>query len=456
MKTLYSKFTLTTLLLMIGSLFIGFFITNTYYHQVIKAPNDEKNIEIAKQMVTYIEQQQNLVLQDYLSMLGEVGYQLYVVNDKGEGQFYGGAYRDKVLPQSAVAQVLNGETYHGMRDFPKETFVTGFFANELVNTVGVPFSYKDETYALFMRPNIKLLFSEVHRILGALMAAMFILSLIGVMLLARTIINPIKKLTIATHNVADEQFATALNIEREDEIGQLANSFQQMSQQLQENDLLRKEFISNVSHDFQSPLLNIEGYTKLIATATTEAERLEYAAIIEVETKRLSNLTKQLLLLNTLDSSKRLLKSKPFSLSTQLRETIRKYRWQLEEKELELTYEIEEFTYNGDENLLQNVWDNLLTNAIKYNVQGGHITVKAQPSQGAIMICIQDSGIGMTTDDQLRIFERFYRADRARTAHGTGLGMPIVKQIIERHQGTIHIDSQENNGTTIIVTLPCL
>src|SRR5574344_499250 len=178
---------------MLGSLLLGFFFTNTYYHQVIKAPNDQKNVEIAEAMVAYIADAQVDNLDDYFTMLGETGYQLYIVKEGGAPVFYGGAFRDTTLEATTVADVLAGNIYHGMRDFPRETFVMGFFANELVNTIGIPFTYEDEQYALFMRPNIKLLFSEVHRILGALMLAMFILSLIGVIVLAQTIISPIKK-----------------------------------------------------------------------------------------------------------------------------------------------------------------------------------------------------------------------------------------------------------------------
>ena len=204
------------------------------------------------------------------------------------------------MSASVVEHVLNGETYHGMRDFPKETFVTGFFANELINTIGVPFTYENKPYALFIRPDIRLLFSEVHTILAGLMLVMTVLSLLAMLLFAKALIRPITKLTAATQQLAHEKFDTVLDIDRADEIGQLAASFNRMTERLQENDRTRKEFISNVSHDFQSPLLNIQGYVDLLKNPSlTEQERQEYAAIIELETKRLSTLTKQLLLLTS-------------------------------------------------------------------------------------------------------------------------------------------------------------
>ena len=163
MKTLYSKFVVTTMLIMVGSLCIGFLLTNTYYHQVTKEKNDAKNVVIAQDITEYIEQEVPSNLDNYLMTLGEIGYQIYATTSE-EGHFYGGEYRDKTLSQSIIQHVLDGEIYHGMRDFPKETFMTGFFANELINTIGVPFTYEGQQYALFIRPDIRLLFSEAHTI----------------------------------------------------------------------------------------------------------------------------------------------------------------------------------------------------------------------------------------------------------------------------------------------------
>ncbi|GLC90195.1 sensor histidine kinase [Lysinibacillus piscis] len=454
MKTLYSKFMLTTLLVMLGSLMLSFLAINIYYHQVMKAKNDAKNVNIAEDIVDYIEATQPNDLMEYLTTLGDIGYQIYVTTGD-RGSFFGGEYRDTTLPFEVVEHVLAGEVYHGMRDFPKETFVTGFFANELTNTIGVPFVYENQQYALFVRPDIRLLFSEVHTILAGLLLAMAVLSLLAMLLFAKALIRPITQLTTATHQLAHEQFDTLLTIDRADEIGQLANSFNKMATQLQENDRMRKEFISNVSHDFQSPLLNIQGYVDLLKSSNlTEEEKQEYTTIIELETKRLSALTKQLLLLTSLDQSTRMVKREPYPLDEQLKETVRKYRWQLEEANIQLSYQLEPIEYDGDAGLLQNVWDNLLTNAIKYNHDGGiiQLTIKVQPTN--IEVLIEDSGIGMTDEQLLKVYERFYRADASRTKQGTGLGLAIVKQIIELHGGTVEMESQIDVGTKVYVRLP--
>lgn len=443
-------------MIMLFSSIAGFFIMNTYYHQVTKAKNDAKNVAIAQSIIKHINEVQDLNLDHYLKTIGDVGYQIYLVDDEKIHKFYGGNYRVRDLPDSTVQKVLNGKIYHGMRDFPRETFVTGFFANYLSNTVGVPFQYHQKHYAMFLRPDIKLLFNEVHTIMGGWTLFMGIISLAAMLFFAKLLIRPITELTAATKRIARERFDTPLKIERKDEIGQLATSFNTMMGQLQENDLMRKEFISNVSHDFQSPLLNIQGYAGLLKSELTEEERHNYVAIIQNETHRLSTLTKQLLLLTSLDQAARRIERKEYSLDQQLKITIQKYRWWLEEEGINLSMTLEPTIFNGDAGLLENVWENLLTNAIKYNRSDGDIYVTLASSMKEVNVIIQDTGIGMNDVTKKQLFERFYRADESRSKEGTGLGLSIVEEIIHLHEGHIKVESELNKGTTFIISLPNL
>ncbi|HEY9577796.1 MAG TPA: HAMP domain-containing sensor histidine kinase, partial [Pseudobacillus sp.] len=457
-KSLYGKFVLMTALIMLFSTIGGFLITNTYYHRVMKARNDEKNVEIAKTIVDHIEETPQVDLDEYFKTIGRIGYQLYVVDESGKPSFYGGEFRLKNLDKQSVKQVLEGHIYHGMRDFPRETFVTGFFANEMSNTIGVPFNYENKQYALFIRPDIKLLFSEVHTILGGLIIATALLSLLAMLFVAKMLIVPITQLTAATKRIADEKYDdTQLNIDRRDEIGQLAASFNTMVGQLQENDKIRKEFISNVSHDFQSPLLNIQGYAGLLKGGNiSDEERKNYAEVIQSETNRLSKLTRQLLLLTSLDQSSRMVKYRDYRLDEQLKACINKYRWWLEEEHINLHMKMEPTIYKGDEALFENVWDNLLTNAIKYNRSEGEIHIALEAKDHYIEVMVQDTGIGISEAEQAQLFNRFYRADASRTKEGTGLGLSIVKQIVELHKGEIHVASVPGEGTTFMIKLPHL
>lgn len=459
MRSLYGKFLLYTAAIMTFSALTAFLAVNTYYHQNLKGSNDEKNMRIAKQMADYIEEMEPPDLRVFLEMEAGTGYKLLLAGADGKTERFGQAFRLENLAPEKVEKVLAGDDYHGMREFPTETFVTGFFSDETANTVGVPFTYEGRDYALFLRPDIKLLFTEVHYLLGGMVIVMAITSLLAMLIVAKRLIRPITQLTLATRRVGNEEFSPILNIDQKDEIGQLAESFQRMTERLSENDRIRKRFISDVSHDFQSPLLNIRGYAELLADESLPAgERAGYEKVIQSETDRLSSLTKQLLLLTSLDQMMSPLKPVQYSVSEQLKETVRKYRWLLEEKQISLSMDVEEAELTGDPSFLEKVWENILSNALKYTDKYGTVDVSLAAGEEKVVVTISDSGIGIAPENMERIFHRFYREDDSRTqaAEGTGLGLSIVQQVVELHGGTIDVTSEKGNGTTFTVTLPKL
>ncbi len=457
MKSLYGKFLLFTIGIMIFSALIAFLIVNTYYHQQMRAQNDEKNMGIAENIAEFIHSQDNINLEEFLSTQADVGYKLILFDEEANKVLFGNDFRVDNLPVDSVQDVLSGKQYHGMRDLPKETFVTGFFSDESANTVGAPFTYKGKTYALFLRPDIKMLFSEVHILLGGLSVGMAVISLIAMLFVARKLVQPISVLTEATKKVGAEQFSLTLPTNRGDEIGELATSFQKMAEQLRESDEMRKQFINDVSHDFQTPLQNIKGYAALIHDEqTTDADRQAFTEIITSETERLSELTKQLLLLTSLDSSSEPLEMKEVHLDQQLKEVLTRYRWLMAEKEISLTAEISPISIHGNAAYLEKVWENILSNALKYSPAGGSIKVIASQESSDIIVVIKDTGIGMKPENIPLIFNRFYRVDEARHSgiEGTGLGLAIVQQVIDLHHGTIKVDSELGKGTTFTVRLP--
>lgn len=459
MKSLYGKFLSFTTGIMLTSTVIAFLVVNTYYHQQLKGQNDAKNMNIALTIADYIETEEPADLAGYFSTQAASGYKLYVVNENREATMYGAPFREENLRAVSVDQVLDGNLYHGMRDLKTETFMTGFFSDQLANTVGVPFTYNGEAYALFMRPNIKLLFTEVHILLGGMVVVMAIVSLLSMLIVAKKLIEPITKLTAAAKKVGDEKFTGTLDIHRRDEIGQLAQSFQRMTEKLSENDRIRKEFISDVSHDFQSPLLNIKGYANLLMdSGLPEQERQNYAKVIQSETERLSSLTKQLLLLTSLDQLESPLKPIKFRLDEQLKEVIRKQRWLLEERQMSLVMEFDEVELTGDPAFLEKVWENLLSNALKYTETGGEIDIRLIDGMDQVKVVFGDNGAGIAKEHLNRLFDRFYRVDHSRTQEieGTGLGLSIVHQVVKLHDGNVHIESEEGVGTTFTVTLPKL
>ncbi|WP_264737867.1 ATP-binding protein [Cytobacillus firmus] len=455
MKTLYRKFIAATLVILAISIVLSFTLTNWVYMTSTKGKIDRQNVVIAEEIANGLEHMHSSgpAYETYLNSMSKLGYQLYIVTESGEEEFFGQPFNRTELPEEAAKVLTDQEIYHGMDSFAGQFLMMGHFSNDLENTVGVPFTMNGQNYGLFLRPNNKLLFSDIHMIFAWFFVAIAVVSITGVIWFAKHLIKPITKLTEATREITRENFNFPLNIDRRDEIGQLAESFSRMQDQLQHNDEARKSFINNVSHDFQSPLMNIQGYAELLQTQKlSDEEHFEYVQIIDQESKRLSNLTKQLLLLTSLDQKSYPMKLSEVKLDEQIKETIRRHQWRLEEKEIEVSYKLAPVIFKGDPELLVNIWDNLLTNAIKYNSNGGSILISLSQTESTIEVIFKDTGIGISEDTICQIFDRFYRVDSARKKDGTGLGLSIVKQIIELHNGEIRADSQAGKGTTFTIT----
>lgn len=457
MRTLYVKFVVITIGMMLISFILAFIISNSYYQQKLKPVNDQKNTQVALDIANFAEAHPEINLTEYLESLAATGYQFCLVDEDGNRTFFGEPFREQTLHVSSEKKVLEGEVFHGILQFPQETFVTGFFANELKNTIGVPLNHNGNRFALFVRPDIKFLFNEMHVLFGWIVGLTILISVVMVLIYTRYLVKPISDLTKATKSLENSDFNVALDINRHDELGELSNSFLQMARKLEQIDDIRKEFISNISHDIQSPLSNIKGYANLLEKESlTNEEKNQYVSIINDEIKRLSSLTKQLLLLASLDRNEDIVKKQPFNLGQQIKDLIRHYQWSVGEKGIMLGYELPDIEIIGDPSLLNTVWDNLLSNAIKYNKSDGSIEISAEEKGQLVIVTFEDTGIGMNSKEVDRIFDRFYRADKSRTrsVEGTGLGLSIVKTIVNLHGGSITVTSNENVGTKFSVELP--
>jgi len=457
MKTLYRQFIRATFLILCCSIIVGFALANFIYFSFSKDNIDSQNVNFAKEVAYGIENMHDSTdsMDAYLSLIGNSGYQLYLVSSAGEKYPFGEPFENFKISHETVQSIINGEIYHGMKYGPSSLLMLGHFSNSLENSVGVPVITKQNEYALFLRPDNKSIFSDIHVVLMSFIVAIAIISLLGVAIMTRKLIRPISSLTEATKAVKNENFNYRLNISRNDEIGQLAENFNLMQQQLAHNDELRKGFINDVSHDFQSPLMNIQGYSDLLQTdELRKEERLQYAAIIQRESKRLSNLTKQLLILTSLDQPSYSLQRNSVRLDEQLKETIRNSQWRINERELELSYKLEPVSIQGDAELLMSVWDNLLSNAIKYSEFGSVISITCRQVHDEIQIIFKDSGIGINNEQLTQLFVRFYRVDTARKKDGTGLGLSIVKKVVELHGGQVNVTSKIGKGSTFGIKLP--
>lgn len=270
--------------------------------------------------------------------------------------------------------------------------------------------------------------------------------------------NAFQPIIEAMERIARGDFSIRLENEREDGIlSGLVVSVNKMAQDLGQLETMRQEFISNVSHEIQSPLTSIRGFAQALQDdQLSPTERHHYLEIIETESKRLSRLTDDLLKLASLEADQVKFAPQPYRLDQQIRSIILTCEPQWRDKSIEVEVALDELTISADADLLNQVWMNLLHNAIKFTPTTGTITMSLHPRGERVEFCITDSGIGISAEERMHIFERFYKADKSRTraAGGSGLGLAIVKEIVDLHHGTIDLTSELGQGTTFTVSLP--
>lgn len=457
MKSLYSRIVVTMLVVILSSSLLGFFFANIYYQIKLKPFNDEKTAKIAQEVQPFYQSNGAISLKDYLENVGELGYELYLTDGKDQSAYFGGAFRKKDLPNKTVQQVLAGETYHGIDTFDTGIFITGFFDNDVRNTIGVPVKVDGEQQALFIRQDPEQQFGELRIFFAMILIFTSIISILFVLISGRYIVKPVVKLTHATKKIRRGNYDVALEVRRKDEIGQLADSFAKMASELEKSEAARQEFVANVSHELQSPLTSMQGFARLLGSGTlTEKEQKEYLTVLSEETTRLSSLTKQLLTLASLDQESELRKKEPVQLAEQWRQLIQMTEWSWREKELTINLELADINYSGDAELLYQVWSNLLNNAIKFTPKSGNIQVRLYEETTNVFVEVWNSGAGISKEDMAKIFERFYKASQSRTREegSSGLGLSICKKIITLHHGEITVESNTEKGTTFKVKLP--
>ncbi|MBK9712853.1 MAG: two-component sensor histidine kinase [Kouleothrix sp.] len=237
----------------------------------------------------------------------------------------------------------------------------------------------------------------------------------------------------------------------------LVNSVNTMAIELDQMEAMRQEFISNVSHEIQSPLTSIRGFARALQSdELSPADRAHYLSIIEAESMRLSKLSDNLLALAALEPEQLTFEPRPYRLDRQIRNVILAAEPQWMGKGIDLDVSLDPVTIAADEDLLSQVWINLLHNGIKFTPAGGSVFVRLACHDAQVVFSISDSGIGIAEEDQAHVFERFFKADRSRerAQGGSGLGLAIVQKIVAIHLGTIDVESTPGAGATFTVRLP--
>ena len=272
----------------------------------------------------------------------------------------------------------------------------------------------------------------------------------------KTYEEPMQNLAEATMKVANGDFSiyvpTIHTADKLDYLDLMILDFNKMVEELGSIETLKTDFVSNVSHEMKTPIAIMKNYAELLQSDNLSADqRKSYAQAIESAAERLSTLISSILKLNKLENQTIVVEAKPYDLSRQLCDCILGFEELLDEKDLQLDVDVEEKAmFFGDPQLMELVWNNLISNAIKFTSKGGAICIR----QSGRVVTIADSGCGMDEDCVKHIFDKFYQGDSSRAKEGNGLGMALVKRVLELADADIKVSSQPGVGSEFTITLP--
>ena len=282
--------------------------------------------------------------------------------------------------------------------------------------------------------------------------------LIGIVVSAcssRAVLKNVRDFIEATDKLSRGDFSARLNIRKPPEFRILSKNFNTMAEELGSIEVLRTDFINNFSHEFKTPIISIKGFAEILKDDDlSKEERNEYLDIIIEESKRLTSLATNVLNLSKIETQAILKEKQRFNIGEQIRQSILLLDSKLQSKNISLDINIEDCNIYANKEMLNQVWLNLLDNAIKFNNENGLLSVNMKKKEKEILITITDSGIGINKEVIAKIFDKFYQEDTSHSTKGNGLGLTIVKKIIELHSGTIKCDSIVSKGTKFTIILP--
>ena len=301
----------------------------------------------------------------------------------------------------------------------------------------------DETNYTLLWP---ILILSVSAILGVLLAVFIF----------RGYLAPLSRLMQATQSVAAGDYSVRVEMRgARGEVAEYIRSFNKMAEELSCVALLRMDFVNTFSHEFKTPLISIRGFAKLLQSDDlTPEQRRAYTDTVVQQSQRLAAMSTHILELAQYENTEIVSGKTLYSLDEQLRRCVRQQERDWLKKGLTVEGDLDRVDYCGNEELVEHIWSNLLSNAIRFTPAGGQITVVLRQDEGAVTVSVSDTGIGMDEETQRHIFDKFYRAAPYPDDRGNGLGLSIVRRVVSLCGGQVAVFSRPGNGSTFTVTLP--
>ena len=445
MKSIYSKLIFGFFITIVASFSVAGFVSLRLNDQQIESTVEEDLIttnDYVSKVISNINIENRDDIIDLYAKSSEMAITCY---SSSEGYVAYGNKKYNPTPEQMMAMF---KSTNNELSFKHHNEVLAYGTKNMIN---------GQEYYIYVQKDTSGQKSAIANSAILILGCVFLTGSIVFLVIADIIVKPLTRLTNAIKELSNGNYNVRVDNVGQDEISKLNQGFNQMARQLAKQDETRQKFISDISHEFQTPLTSIQGFANILKEEDLPKEqRVKYANIILYNSKRLSSLAKNMLQLTLLDREEIELELTNYSLVEQMNRVISTQENQAMEKNIEIVFEMpkKEIFIEGDEQRLEQVWTNIISNAIKYTNEGGLITITMKKNSKDIEISIEDTVIGMSKEVVSHIFERFYREDKARNVEGNGLGLAIVKSIVDLHHGKIDILSQVDVGTNFIVRLP--
>lgn len=389
------------------------------------------------------------IINEYLDasfILVDTSFSIIDVSDDISADYIGEKLEAEVFKPVLEGKVVTAEgTIAGLFDEPVLTVCYPIIVN---NTV---------LCAIFMNssvPELQSTISEAYRIGLWCFAISAVLAFALIFISSKTMSRPLREMNEAAKVIASGDFDKRIVVKSRDEVGQLAQSLNNMADSLNKQEIARREFIANISHDFRSPLTSIRGFLQAIEDGTIPAEKQSYYIdIVLDETQRLSALAEDILTLNKLEIMNDELIYEDFDINGLIRRTVSRFEPRIKEKKIKtkIVFSDKNTYVRADFEKIERVMYNLVDNAVKFTPDGGEINIETTMSKetgGKLMVSVRDNGPGISEQEKLRVFERFYKADASRGADkkGSGLGLSIAREFIKAHGENISLASEPGKG----------